>query len=268
MGEIFDKALNKKIDSFGNELLTVIQEKLEKTEDYETTKQEIITFLENKIFSCHQSSENNGFWDFSKEKSLSVFAEDGVLELRPMTEDYYNMYTKTRAKYFSTGEFYLNPKNKKYILEEFNQEKALFMAVIRKSDNKYIGYVGLKDTSKNLWEFCIELLPQYCRQGYGYSATKTFLKRVSEITRNPSQQFMALVEVDNIASQKLMLKLGGRLIDIYDVVFHNEEKAEKFEDEHLSEITEHMIKLADELMIEPRKLLSHVLDYRLFAEKM
>ena len=45
-------------------------------------------------------------------------------------------------------------------------------------------------------------------------------------------------------------------------------EAEKFEEEHLDEITEHMRELADELMVEPRKLLSHVLDYRIFAEKL
>ena len=94
------------------------------------------------------------------------------------------------------------------------------------------------------------------------------MKKVSEITGDAKQQFMALVEVDNIPSQKLMLKLGGRLIDIYDYIFHDEERAEEFEEEHLDEITDHMIELAEELMVEPRKLLSHVLDYRIFAEKL
>ena len=41
-----------------------------------------------------------------------------------------------------------------------------------------------------------------------------------------------------------------------------------FEETHLEEITEHMIELATELKVEPRKLLSHVLDYRIFVEKL
>jgi len=207
-------------------------------------------------------------WDFSEEKSKSTFAFDDTLLLKPLTEEYYDLYIKTRAEYAYNSAFYLKPKNRSVALCELKQEQSLFMAVVRQADDAYMGYVGLKDTSTNLWEFCIELLPEYCNKGYGCNAVKLFLKKVSEITENDKQQFMALVEVDNIPSQKLMLKLGGRLIDIYDLIFHDEERAEKFNEEYLDEITDHMIELAEELMVEPRKLLSHVLDYRIFAEKL
>ncbi|MBR4030236.1 MAG: GNAT family N-acetyltransferase [Clostridia bacterium] len=224
-------------------------------------------WIESEIEKLTQIT-NGSAWDFSNEKQYHVFAENDILVLRPLTEEYYDLYIKTRAIYAYNHNFYLDPDKREFVLSEFNQEECFFLAVIRKSDNAYIGYVGLKDTRKNLWEFCIELLPECCNQGYGFSAVKLFLKEISQITRNDKQQFMALVEVDNIPSQKLMLKLGGRLIDIYDSIFHDEERAEKFEEEHLDEITDHMMELAEELMVEPRKLLSHVLDYRIFAEKL
>lgn len=176
---------------------------------------------------------------------------------------------KTRACYadpkFCT---FTDPEYREVYLKQITDKNTFFVAIIRKGDSAYLGYIGLKDTSANLWEFCVELLPEYCNGGYGYDAVKLFLKRVSAVTGNESQQFMALVETDNIPSQKLMLKLGGRLIDIYDYTFYDEALAESFEEEHLGEITEHMIELAEELMVEPRKLLSHVLDYRIFADKL
>lgn len=43
--------------------------------------------------------------------------------------------------------------------------------------------------------------------------------------------------MDNIPSQKLMLKLGGELIGLNDFIFYDEERAKKFEEDHLNEIT-------------------------------
>lgn len=277
MSKILDKAQQEKIKEIEvreYKLLKQLSELAEKKDTDENAAKEYDALLNQEIQNIKDElkkiiQESGGkAWDFSKEKKQPVFAEDDVLELKPLTSDYYDLYAKTRAEYASTPNYYSDPEKRNFILSEFNQEKSFFLAVIRKSDSAYMGYVGLKDTTSNLWEFAIELLPEYCRQGNGYRAIKCFLKKVSEITGNDNEQFMALVEVDNIPSQKLMLKLGGRLIDIYDYVFHDEERAEQFEEEHLDEITDHMKELADELMVEPRKLLSHVLDYRIFAEKL
>lgn len=116
----------------------------------------------------------------------------------------------------------------------------------------------------DLWEIGIEFLQEYCHMGYGTAALRLFLSVITDITGKT--QFQTLVETDNILSQKLMEKLGARLVDIYDYVFHSEEGAEVFEEEHLNEITDRMVELAEEIGVEPRKLLSHVLDYRLLVE--
>lgn len=277
MNKILNKAQKKKIKEMEirkYKLLKRLQELAEikdtdenAAKEYDALLNEEMQHLKDELEKLTQKSSGKA-WDFSKEKNKSVFAEDDMLELKPLTVVYYDLYIKTRAEYAYNSNYYLDPDKREFVLCEFNQEESFYLVVIRKSDNACMGYVGLKDTTRNLWEFCIELLPEYCNQGYGYNAVKLFLKKISEITQNDKQQFMALVEVDNIASQKLMLKLGGRLIDIYDYTFHDEERAEEFEEEHLNEITDHMIELAEELMVEPRKLLSHVLDYRIFAEKL
>lgn len=277
MGKIYNKAIeyrNKKREEKFEEIQKKIDGLKEKKERNEICAEEFDNLLSEVIRDYMKETDlliqkmSGKGWNFSEEKSNTTFANDDILLLKPLTEEYYDLYIKTRAEYAWGRTWYLKPENRSIITCELREEQSLFMAILRREDNAYMGYVGLKDTSKNLWEFCIELLPEYCNQGYGCTAVKLFLKKVSEITGNDKQQFMALVEVDNIPSQKLMLKLGGRLIDIYDILFHDEERAEKFEEEHLDEITDHMIELAEELMVEPRKLLSHVLDYRIFAEKL
>ena len=208
-------------------------------------------------------------WDFGKGIKDNIFAQSDDLVLKPITEEFYDSYFRTREAYFNLNAFNeVGTTAEEFFGNELVDEKRFCVAVIRKTDSEYVGYVGINDTTKNLWEICAEFLPQYCNQGYGYSAMRLFIKRVSQITGDTTQQFQALVEVDNIASQNLMRKLNGRLIDIYDCVFHDENRATEYEERHLDEITPHMIQLADELMTEPRKLLSHVLDYRIFAEKI
>lgn len=277
MNKILNKAQQDKIKEIEireYKLYKRLQELAEKKDTDENAAREYDYLIEQELQHLKSEIEkltqkiSGDAWDFNKEKQRSVFVENDILELRPLTKEYYDLYSKTRAIYAYNSGFYLDPDKREFVLSEFNQEECFFLAIARKSDNACIGYVGLKDTRKNLWEFCIELLPEYCNKGYGFSAVKLFLKKISQITRNDKQQFMALVEVDNIPSQKLMQKLDGRLIDIYDLVFHDEERAEQFEKEHLDQITDHIIELAEELMVEPRKLLSHVLDYRIFAEKL
>lgn len=277
MGKIYNQVMEEKNNDREKkykEIQLKIDELKEKKSKNEISAEEFDEMFSQVIRDYMKETDNliqkmsGKAWNFNEEKSEPIFAADDTLLLKPLNEEYHDLYIKTRAAYAYNSGFYLNPKNRSVATCELRQEESLFMAILRQKNSAYIGYIGLKDTSKNLWEFCIELLPEYCNQGYGYNAVKVFLKKVSEITGNDKQQFMALVEVDNIPSQKLMLKLGGRLIDIYDFLFHDEERAEKFEEEHLDEITEHMIELADELMVEPRKMLSHVLDYRIFAEKL
>ncbi|HBI60799.1 MAG TPA: hypothetical protein DDY31_06250 [Lachnospiraceae bacterium] len=58
------------------------------------------------------------------------------------------------------------------------------------------------------------------------------------------------------------------LAGIKEFYFANEEDAIAFEEQYLDEIDEHMCAVAAELGIEPRKLISHVLDYRVKPESI
>lgn len=143
-------------------------------------------------------------------------------------------------------------------------EKVMNREDISESEKKRLS-IEIIDKKLEELKQAIELLAEHCNKGYGFRAVSTFLPAVSKLTGK--NQYQALVEVDNLPSQRLMENLGARLIDIYDYAFHgDEEKAAAFEESHLDRITDRIIELANQIGVEPRKLLSHVLDYRFYVE--
>jgi L-amino acid N-acyltransferase YncA len=113
-----------------------------------------------------------------------------------------------------------------------------------------------------LWEIAIELDGKYTSQGYGPRSIQLYLNKIWRITGKNT--FRALIEADNIPSQKCFEKLGAQLVGLCSsAVLLTDDEKERFEARNLDLIDAHMIGLAERLKIEPRKLLSHVLDYRL-----
>lgn len=220
--------------------------------------------LEKKIEKLKAGS-NGKVWDFSKERAMDIFAEDDVILLRNCKDSEKEKYIQVKKENTDDPEFYDNESAADSTWKMFKEEKSFCCTIIRKSDDEFIGYISIKDTKSNLWEIAIELLQEHCHKGYGSRAIALFLPAISQITNKA--QFQALVETDNIPSQLLMEKLGARLIDIYDYTFQgDEEAATAFEEKYMYEITERMVILAEQIGVEPRKMLSHVLDYRFFVE--
>jgi hypothetical protein len=77
-------------------------------------------------------------------------------------------------------------------------------------------------------------------------------------------EFRAIIDSDNIVSQKCVEKLGAKLVGLCNgQILKLPEEKERFEEQNLHLIDAHMISLSKRLGAEPRKLLSHALDYRL-----
>lgn len=211
------------------------------------------------------NSNNGKSWNFIKEKESDVFVEDDIILLRNCKDSEKEKYIQIKKENTDTPDYYDNESASDIAWNSFKEEHTFCCSVIRKSDNEFMGYISIKDTRSNLWEIAIELLKEYCHKGYGSTVISLFLPAISKITNKT--QFQALVETDNIPSQLLMEKLGARLIDIYDYTFQgDEDAATAFEEKYLAEITERMVMLAEQIQVEPRKMLSHVLDYRFFLE--
>lgn len=263
MGRIFAKAEREKFKQDMDEILALFDDM--DGENFQMSKQTILSRLEEMIAEpeteSSESTESSDGWDFRKEKAARLFAEDDVIRLRPFSCGDEKFYFLIREQY----KIFKMDFPEEQLIANYRkglQRRTSFYCVIeRRSDGAPLGYIALKDTSRALWEIAIELDQQYCRHGYGSRAIVVFLQEVKRITGK--SQFQFLVEVDNVPCQNCMKKVNARLVGIHNLTFDSVEKAESFERKNLALITEHMKSLAGELDVAPRKLLSHVLDYRL-----
>lgn len=254
--------------------LNSLMEGIDELSDEEKTKRQLEynTKIEERLNQLHEeikAMENKYAgtpWNFSHERAMEVFAEDNDIILRDYKESELDKYIQIKIENTDSPVLFESEEQKRIAWNIFYSDSSFCCAIIRKIDNELIGYVSVKDSRSNLWEISIELLQEHCDRGYGTKAMGLFLPSISKITGKT--QFQALVETDNIPSQMLMEKLGARLIDIYDYTFNgDEDEAEAFEEKHLDRITDRMIELAGQINVEPRKMLSHVLDYRFFIEE-
>lgn len=217
-----------------------------------------------EVFTKRFGNNDIPAWNFEKERKLSIFAENEEIQLNPLREEYRDLYIQVKKENSYTLSAKTGEDQEKYWEEIWNDTKAkkCFAAgIITKDTNEFVGYVAVNDTKRPLWEICIELLSDKVNRGYGTKALMLFVEKIHEITG--FNEYQALVEGDNIKSQRMMDHMNAELIGIVDYFFSSEEDATAFEEENLSEIDENMTALAAKLGVEPRKLISHALDYRI-----
>ena len=201
-------------------------------------------------------------WDFSREKAQPVFASEYDLVIRPINTNDVDLYTGIRMQY--------SAMYRGMISTERHRKESLFLIDLCHPESFYcvimvegasVGYLGIKDTRADLWEIAIELDGKHTRYGYGPRSVKLFLNEVCRITGKT--EFRATVETDNIPSQRCFDRLGD-LVGLYNGgLMRLPEDQARFEENNLNLIDDNMRALATRLGVEPRKLLSHVLEYRI-----
>ena len=149
------------------------------------------------------------------------------------------------------------------VWREHNEDKCLKLSIIK--DGDYIGYCGIKDTTLPIWEIAIELLPAWTRHGIGFVALSTMLNEME--SRLGITKYTVRIEPSNLASQKLFEKLGSIPSVIADIWFQEQTTIEKCEEAGLHLIDDNMIEVAKKFHVEPRQLLSHVLEYELIWDR-
>lgn len=149
------------------------------------------------------------------------------------------------------------------VWREHNEDKCLKLSIIK--DGDYIGYCGIKDTTLLIWEIAIELLPAWTRHGIGFVALSTMLNEME--SRLGITKYTVRIEPSNLASQKLFEKLGSIPSGIADIWFQEQTTIEKCEEAGLHLIDDNMIEVAKKFHVEPRQLLSHVLEYELIWDR-
>lgn len=142
---------------------------------------------------------------------------------------------------------------------EHIEYKALMFSVI--VDNEYAGYCGIKNTTHEQWEIAIEILNKWKHKGIGYRAISIMLDEIKN--RLNVSEFRVRIDAENYPSQRLFEKLGAEPNGISEFLLHEEADIRRCEEENIHLLDERMQQLAKQFNVEPRKLLSHVLEYKL-----
>lgn len=147
---------------------------------------------------------------------------------------------------------------------EYIGDTSLFYTIENAASAAYIGYCGVKDVRKEIWEIAVEIVPTFQKQGYGYEAVTVYLREVAKLSGCTT--FSSRVDADNIGSQKLMEKVGFTPYGLADFIFYDEEQKEQIEQENLPHIQERHIAIAEKFHTKPQKLFTHLLEYRITIE--
>lgn len=212
-----------------------------------------------------EKPELSPFWDFSAEKAMSVFTRDDAVILRPVNKSDADFYVSVKVQYslMYQGIVRLHQDLNEGLLQtDLCQLETFFCMIIDATSGAPVGYIGLKDTRIQPWEIAIELDGQYTHKGYGSRSIRLFLNEVHRISGKT--EYQARVDTANLPSQKCFEKLGAELVGLCNGPFLKlPDEKKRFEDRNLNLIDDNMRELASRLGVDPRRMLSHVLDYRL-----
>ena len=145
--------------------------------------------------------------------------------------------------------------------EAFCDSDTFNTVITNKYNGKFFGYCGLQYyTTTPEPELQIELLSEYQGQGIGYSALSLLMDHYAELTG--TNHFLSRVYADNIASQKLMRKLGGIPNGVIKRAALSDAEAARLENETTPIDEESYARLAEEFGTTIQKLRSHALLFR------
>lgn len=197
------------------------------------------------------------FWSFG-----NISCMNGELLLRDVVDSDKEGYLQLQQEYSSLRSLLRDEHYCSKLWNEHIDHTALNLSIVK--DGEYIGYCGIKDLSKDLWEIAIELLPKWTHQGIGSAVIPAMLDAVKR--RLSVDHFRVRIEPTNLASQGLFEKLGAKPNGISKLILRSEDKIKECEEANLHLIDDALIAVAKKFDVEPRKLLSHVLEYTLCWE--
>lgn len=147
----------------------------------------------------------------------------------------------------------------------FLSDKMFVCTVFDWLTGGYVGYCAIKNLNKPDWELGIELKKEWCHKGYGTEAVSLFLKKVATLTGK--RFFRARVDIENVASQAMMRKLGAYPNGVSEFLLHGQ-LLEEFKSENIDKIDDNIRNIACEFKMTPEDILGYVLEYRIDAEKL
>lgn len=231
------------------------------------SKEELMGFLLSYSASCEddkleKTRQNDSAGAAIKERFWSAgpipIADDSIFLSQPDETDRPDFFRLKRlyADYFpeSNTEAYLTA-----LWNEHLDNPALMCSIL--ANGVYAGYCGVGNVTEHPPEISIELLPEWTNRGIGSTALRTMLDAFSE--RLQICYFRVRIDPANVASQRLFEKLGAKPNGLSEFLIHGKEWLRQMEEENLTKIDDQLITVARKFNVEPRQLLSHVLEYKL-----
>lgn len=193
-------------------------------------------------------------------KEGAILAENDNILLKAVSEEQKDYMLSVSYECSFLKHEFENETYRKYLWEEFINEKVANYCIYDKKTKEFVGYCGIKDLTREIPELAIELLSKYRQHGYGFQALSLLMDQFSEITGE--HVFRSRVEVDNYASQALHRKLGAVPNGMSEFLLHGEEIT-KYQKENQYLIDDNIRKLAADFGVEPVEILGHVLEYKI-----
>lgn len=145
------------------------------------------------------------------------------------------------------------------VWKEHLEDKSLMCSILK--NGSYIGYCGITNITVEPWEIAIEIKPEWTRRGIGAVAVSAMLDQIK--ARLGITAFKVRIDPGNFSSQKMFERIGAVPNGIGELWIHDQQMLEKCEEDNLHYIDDQIIAVAEKFGVEPRKLLSHVLEYTL-----
>lgn len=139
------------------------------------------------------------------------------------------------------------------------KEGVFYCSIYIAKTGEFAGYCGIKGTGTEKWELVIELLPAFQGQGIGRYALELMMSGLAESAGQ--HLFLAKVDPDNVASQKLMEKLNGNPSGIEKFIITDDKVIREIEEECANEVDDRLRSLAAKFKVRPGALLTHILVY-------
>lgn len=211
--------------------------------------------LESKYVDDVEGREiKERFWRYG-----AIAAAEPSIVLRELAEEDRSAFLQIRQAYATYPVLMKNEAFQASLWNQYLDHTALILAIVK--DGRFVGYCGIENTAKAPWEISIELLPEWTHKGIGFAAIGAMLEAMQE--RLGVTEFRVRIDPSNVASQSLFEKLGAKPNGISSLLLRTEEEIHQCEEENLPNIDETLVAVAEKFGVEPRKLLSHVLEYKL-----
>ena len=259
------RSMQKSLDTILQNVLDMLE--ADDGRSFEEKKEQAIRMLTEKedsllvnklvdlaIAEKSASQIRESFWSFGEEILLS----NGIC-LRNVRASDREGFLALQKHYSSTPAMLAQEAYQNMVWSEHTEQKSLMLSI--EQDQAYIGYCGIQDLSKDIWEISIELMPEKVRQGIGSIAIPAMLDELRD--RLGVITYRIRIEPTNYVSQRLFEKLGAVPNGISELWLHDPDDLAQLEEEGMHLIDETLIAVAMKFDVEPRALLSHVLEYKL-----